>query len=160
MATKMGRLLRLLRGPNIDLSIAYSGDQRIKELPEIVEILKLWTYKARVLRILQIFLGVAAIFFSLLTAALIDNTGGTGDTATGFNAVAKWTAFVAALAVALMTGFDLGTKANNVMRAWRKLYVGIINFNKGLVDKEAVIKTYEEAESIIGDVTFQGSSSV
>jgi hypothetical protein len=157
MATKPNPFFRLFGVPHVDMSVAYTDNQPIKkELPEIVEILKLWTYKAKLLRFFQIFLGVIATFFSLLTATLI------GDTTTGYNDIAKGTAFIAAFAVALMTGFDLGTKANNVVRAWRKLHVAVINFNKEPADKadrSAVIKAYEEGESMIGDVSYQGGSS-
>ncbi len=75
----------------------------------------------KVFRFLQIFLGIAATFFSLLTATLvgIDNPDG----------IAKGTAFVAALAVALITAFDL-SKSNNIVCAWRKLYIAVIKFNK------------------------------
>jgi hypothetical protein len=154
MATRTNPFIRLLGMRNVDLSVAYSDDKPIKkDLPEIVEVLKLWTYKARLLRFFQISLGVIATFFSLLTATLI------GYNTTDFDGVAKTTAFIAALSVALMTGFDLGTKANNVVRAWRKLHVSVINFNNGILDKESVIRTYEEAENVIGDVSFQGGST-
>jgi hypothetical protein len=116
MAAKANPFFKLF-GPKVDLSVAYGDGQPIKDkLPEIVEILKLWTYKARLLRFFQIFLGVIATFFSLLTATLI-SIGDIGNNATDFNSIAKVTAFIAAFAVALMTGFDLGTKANNVVRA-------------------------------------------
>jgi hypothetical protein len=100
MSTKWTRFIGFLRVPNIDISFACDENQPIKqELPEIAEVLKQWTYKVKVFRFLQIFLGIAATFFSLLTATLvgIDNPDG----------IAKGTAFVAALAVALITAFDL-----------------------------------------------------
>ena len=101
MSTKWTRFIGFLRVPNIDISVAYEENQPIKqEFPEIVEVLKLWTYKVKVFRFLQIFLGIAT-FFSLLTATLvgIHNLDG----------IAKGTAFVAALAVALITAFDLSS---------------------------------------------------
>ena len=72
--------------------------------------------------------------------------------------IAKVTAFVAALAFALITAFDY-LKSNNIVRAWRKLYIAVIKFNKKISTKEEVIKAYEEAENIVGDVTYQGNST-
>lgn len=152
MSTKWTRFIGFLRVPNIDISVACEENQPIKqELPEIVEVLKLWTYKVKVFRFLQIFLGIVATFFSLLTATLVGIAN--------IDGIAKGTAFVAALAVALITAFDLSTKSNNIVRAWRKLYIAVIKFNKKISTKEDVIKAYEEAENIIGDVTYQGNST-
>ena len=54
-----------------------------------------------------------------------------------------------------MTAFDLGTKSNNMMNAWRKLVAAVIKFNRKVYDKKEVIDALIDAEKIIGNVTFQ-----
>lgn len=63
-------------------------------------------------------------------------------------------AFIAALSISMMTAFNLGAKSNNTRNAWRKLNAAIMKFNQNIVDKEAVIRAYEEGESLIGGVSF------
>ena len=55
------------------------------------------------------------------------------------NSYAKIFAFVAAVSIGLMTGFDLGTKSNNMTNAWRHLYAAVIKFNNGVFYREEVI---------------------
>ena len=54
-----------------------------------------------------------------------------------------------------MTAFDLGTKSNNMMNAWRHLNASVIKFNNGECDAKDVIAAYIEGEKLIGNVTFQ-----
>ena len=57
-----------------------------------------------------------------------------------------------------MTAFNLGTKSNDMTNAWWKLTAAVIRFNNGLITKKEVIDAYVEAESLIGDVTFDQSA--
>jgi hypothetical protein len=111
------------------------------------------------LRGIHIILGVSATLFSLLAATLIqiDNT----DNDKIYNISAKIFALVAAASIALMTSFDLGTKSNNIVRAWRLLNAAIIKFNnvKENGDVQKVIESYEKAEEIIGDVMYRDTGN-
>ena len=67
-------------------------------------------------------------------------------------------AFIAAVSIALMTGFNLGEKSNNVRNAWRELNTAIMKFNSDeKVPKDEVLKAYSEGEKRIGDVYFSRS---
>jgi hypothetical protein len=57
-----------------------------------------------------------------------------------------------------MTAFNLGVKSNNTRAAWRHLNAEVMKFNQGIIEKKDVIKAYEEAEKLIGDVSYQGMS--
>jgi hypothetical protein len=117
------------------------------DLPEIVAVLLLWRQKAIMLRILHVSLGVTATFFSLLTAILISSD----------DQNSKYFAFIAALSVSLLSAFDLGTKSNNITNAYRELNLAAIRYNRGLINDIEVIKSYEEGERLIGNVTFQST---
>jgi hypothetical protein len=105
--------------------------------------------KANFLRFLQILLGLFSVFFSLLTTTFL-------DVQKFDNSYAKIFAFIAAVSIGLLTAFDLGTKSNNMMNAWRQLNAAVIKFNSGEeYNKKEVIKAYEEGERLIGNVTFQ-----
>jgi hypothetical protein len=126
-------------------------DTRIEsKLPVILEYLTHWERMSRDLRFIHVSLGTLATFFSLLAAAQI-----------GFiqDEYAKLFAFIAAISIALMTGFNLGEKSNNVRNAWRELNAAVIEFNSNdKVSEEEVIKAYREGEKRIGDVTFKRGS--
>jgi hypothetical protein len=93
-----------------------------------------------------VLLGVSATFFSLLAASQIGSIQ---------DEYAKIFAFIAAISIALMAGFNLGEKSNNVRNAWRRLNAKVIEFNSNQkLSTEDVIKVYGEAEELIGDVTF------
>jgi len=67
-------------------------------------------------------------------------------------------AFIAAVSIALMTGFNLGEKSNNVRNAWRELNTAIMKFNSDeKVPKDEVLKAYSGGEKRIGDVSFSRS---
>jgi hypothetical protein len=122
-----------------------------QELPDVVPFFKIWRKKATGFRILHALLGVLSVFFSLLTTTVLQFEG------SNWNSYAKIFAFIAAVSIGLMTAFNLGTKSNDMTRAWRKLTAAVIRFNKGLITKEKVIDEYVEAERLIGDVTFDQS---
>lgn len=117
----------------------------MNEIPdEIKSILNRWYRQARVLRTVHACLGIAAIISSLLVAAKINSFETT---------YIEWLAFIAAVTVGLMSGFNLGDKANQMMRAWRLLNAAALKFkHEEKPDQMKLIKAYEDAESIIGDV--------
>jgi hypothetical protein len=143
----------------IEMNLLYKDKRIMKEIPEVLYFLNTWSFKGRLLRGTHIFLGVSATIFSFLAATLIqiDNT----TDADLNNYLAKIFALIAAASIALMTSFDLGTKSNNMVRAWRLLNSEVIKFNnvKEEGDVQKVIESYKKAEEIIGDVTYRDSST-
>jgi hypothetical protein len=131
-----------------DISDLYKDKRIEKELPEILAYLRLWDFKATLLRGLHILLGVSATFFSLLAASQIMH-------GTTYSTLAAIFAFIAAVSISLMTAFNLGEKSNNIRTAWRRLNVTVLKFNQNLCEKSDVIDSYEEGESLIGDVVFR-----
>jgi hypothetical protein len=105
-----------------EMSDVYKDKRIEKELPEILIFLRLWDFKANLLRGLHIFLGVMATFFSLLAASQI----------MGDSIYAAIAAFIAAVSISLMTAFNLGEKSNNFRAALRRLNVATIKFNQNL----------------------------
>ena len=63
-------------------------------------------------------------------------------------------AFIAALTIAFLTAFNLGTKSNNTRNAWRLLNTAILRFNQGILGKNEVINAYESGEALIGGISF------
>jgi hypothetical protein len=120
-----------------------------QKLPDILQYLRLWSAMARYLRIIHVSLGISATFFSALAATQIGSID---------NNIAKIFAFIATVSIALMTAFNLGVKSNNTRAAWRHLNAEVMKFNQGLCKEQDVIKAYEEAEGLIGDVSYQGMS--
>jgi hypothetical protein len=120
------------------------------ELQVILQYLIQWEHMAFYLRFTHIALGVFATFFSLLAAAQIGSIQ---------DELIKIFAFIAAVSIALMTGFNLGEKSNNMRSAWRGLNAAIMRYNNDTtkVPKKYVIDAYEKAERLIGDVSFSKS---
>lgn len=84
-------------------------------------------------------------FFSLLAAVQI-----------GFiqDVFAKIFAFLAAVTIAIMTGFNLTEKANNTRTAWRELNAGVLRYNNHNIDAPGLIEIYRKQEGTIGGVPF------
>ena len=143
----------------IEMHSLYKDKRIMKEIPEVLYFLNTWSFKGRLLRGTHIFLGVSATIFSLLAATFIqiETTGNENIN----NYLAKIFALIAAASIALMTSFDLGTKSNNMIRAWRLLNAAVIKFNnvKEEGDVKKVIESYEKAEEIIGDVTYRDTGN-
>jgi hypothetical protein len=112
--------------------------------PEIRKQLGRWNFHSRVLRTSHFVLVLTATVCSVLVAA-------------GWKpfpqARIDWLAALAAVSVSLISAYDLGSKANRMKRAWRKLNAAVILF---LADPELttkyIVKAYEKGEEIIGDV--------
>lgn len=103
-----------------------------------------WKLEGSLLRTVHALLGIAAIVSSLLVAAKINSFE---------SEQIEWLAFLAAVSVGVLNGFDIGSKANRMRRAWRKLNAAVLRY-EGIPGQgiENVIKAYEEGEIIIGDV--------
>jgi uncharacterized membrane protein len=97
------------------------------QLRVILQYLIQWEHMALYLRGIHIALGVFATFFSLLAAAQIGSMQ---------NDLVKIFAFIAAVSIALMTGFNLGEKSNNVRTARRGLNTAIMRYNNDPIPKK------------------------
>ena len=111
---------------------------------EIDRQLRRWSTQARLLRSIHATLGIASTLSSVLVAAKINS----------FTTVSlEWLAAIAAASTSLLSTFDLGSKSNRMRNAWRTLNAARIRFE---VDEamtiQGLVKVYEDAEFIIGDV--------
>jgi hypothetical protein len=134
---------------NTNIYDAYKDKPIGQKLPDILQYLRRWSAMAIYLRIFHVSLGISATFFSALAATQIGNID---------NNITKIFAFIATVSIALMTAFNLGGKSNNTRAAWRHLNAQVMRFNQGACDEKEVIKTYEEAEKLIGDVSYTGAA--
>lgn len=120
-------------------------EQPKRAIPDrITKIHRVWTRQARYFRAYHVSLVVLATASSILVSAgvLKDSLG-----------VANPLAIVAAIAIGLVSAFALGDKANSVRNAWRLLHAAIMRFEEEPeYTMEQLIKAYEEAEKLIGDV--------
>jgi hypothetical protein len=110
---------------------------------EISKQLNTWDEQARLLRVIHASLGILAMACSFLVASKINSL----DSGT-----IEWLAFFAALSTGLLSGFDLGSKANRMRRAWRLLNAAILMYEANEIEIKNVINAYKEAEKLIGDV--------
>jgi hypothetical protein len=127
----------------------YAGIKVDKELPFVLYYLDRWELVATILRLIYLTLGVVAIFFSLLAAVQIGSIQ---------DAYAKIFAFIAAVSIAFMSGFNLTDKSNNVRAAWRELNAGVMKYNTGDINDIDLIEIYREQKKKIGDVIFSKGS--
>jgi hypothetical protein len=74
------------------------------------------------------------------------------------NNIARIFAFIATVSIALLTAFNLGGKSNDTRNVCSLLSTQIMRFNKGFCSPEDLIRTYEQAERLIGDVLYRGMS--
>jgi hypothetical protein len=116
-----------------------------KKVPsEILKQLQRWNFHARVLRISHFILVMTATVCTVLVAAKL----------TVFQPeLVQWLAALAAVSVSLISAFDLGSKANRMKWAWRKLNAAVILFREDPnITIRHLLKAYEKGEEIIGDV--------
>jgi hypothetical protein len=112
-------------------------------LGSIEKSLKIWGRQAIYLRVIHALLTFSAVVCSLLVAAKIRSFGPD---------YVEWLSFGAAVSIGLISAFDLGSKANRIRRAWRKLRTAYLRYKAGKLAADDLIKIYEESEDIIGDV--------
>jgi hypothetical protein len=119
-----------------------------REIPlEVLQNLRRWSWLGNLLRIIHVILGVVATAAGLYVATFTERDP----------TYTKLGTFTAAFCLALLTAFNIGGKADSIRRAWRHvtaacmLYKGDPTFTL-----ERLVKAYSEAETMIGDVPFQG----
>jgi hypothetical protein len=115
----------------------------LRQVPkEIAKAKKNWERQTVILRSIHAILVITAIISSLIVASEWKT----------FDTEIKYFGFLAALTVGLSSALDIGSKANRMRRAWRRLNVAIIKFEEKLISMDELIKIYGESEEIIGDV--------
>ena len=69
--------------------------------------------------------------------------------------------FVAALSFGVMSGFDIGGKADATRSGWRHLTTAILKFkNDPCYTSDKLIDAYSEGEAMVGNVPFHPQGSV
>ena len=113
-----------------------------REAPkDIVNTIKNWRSQARWLRFCHVTLLVLSSVFSILTAAEISRDA------------RPWFAVGAAICVGILTALDLGIKANGFRNAWRHMTAAMARYHSiPEFTTEQLIRAYENAESLIGDL--------
>lgn len=110
----------------------------------IVQIHKTWSWQVRSLRTAHVALVIIATASSILVSAGIAND---------YLGVPNPLAIIAAIAIGLVSAFALGDKANDFRNAWRVLNAAIIRYEtEPEFTVEQLIKAYEDAEQLIGDI--------
>ena len=117
----------------------------VKEIPEeIIKQLKVWYSRARILRIIHVFVGLIAIIASVTVASRIL------DPDSDYMSYVAW---LAAISSSILTSLNLGAKSNNMRNAWRILNTAVLRYK---TEDDFNIKNlndaYEKGEKTIGDV--------
>lgn len=119
----------------------------VREPPkEITYLLKKWKKSSDRLRAVHVSLATIAVVASLTVAAKIHSFQ---------SDQIEWIALTAAVSTGLLGGLGLGTKSNNMRRAWRILNAAMMRYREEPEEQfsmEQLIKEYEKGEEIIGDV--------
>jgi hypothetical protein len=114
--------------------------------PEIADNLKRWVWIANSLRILQVVLGILGTASALLVTTFTEQLR------------VRWIkicSFTAALAIGILSAFDVGSKADSTRRAWRHLTTAILKYHSDTTFTiTQLIDAYTEAEAMVGDVPF------
>jgi hypothetical protein len=122
-----------------------NNDTQSRRVPErILKIHRRWTGQVKVLQTVHVLLVVTATTASILAAA------GLGK---GWSPVVENPlSIVAAVAIGLVSAFELGNKANSFRNAWRVLHAAIMRFEEDAAySVNQLIGEYEAAEKLIGD---------
>jgi hypothetical protein len=120
--------------------------------PEIEQHLQDWWRIANFDRIFQVLLGLSGMVSALIVSTFTDELG-TRKT--------KIFSFVAALSFGVMSGFDIGGKADATRSGWRHLTTAILKFkNNPCYTYDQLIEAYSEGEALVGNVPFHTQGSV
>jgi hypothetical protein len=120
--------------------------------PEIEQHLQDWWRIANFDRVFQVLLGLTGMV-SALVVSTFTNELGTRKT--------KIFSFIAALSFGVMSGFDIGGKADATRSGWRHLTTAILKFkNDPCYSYDQLIDAYSEGEALVGNVPFHTQGSV
>jgi len=123
------------------------SERPVRELPgETVLMLRVWSRQARIMRWVHVTLVVVAV-----TCSLLGTTEFHGSGWWAFDQ--KVVSFIAALAIALLSAFELGVKANGFRAAWRTLTAASWRYRYcPEFTIEQLTEAYEAGEREIGDL--------
>jgi hypothetical protein len=114
--------------------------------PEILKNLKIWSRMGNLLRFTHVVLVLAGTAAALLVATF------TGELAPIY---VKSLTYIATLSIGTLTAFNIAGKADSTRRAWRHVSAAILKFRTDpSFTIAALIRAYEDAEVMIGDVPF------
>jgi len=106
-----------------------------------------WSWLAKSLQKTYIGLGLTATVTSLVLATFTAELGPIG---------VKVASFLLALALGLITAFDLGAKASAARGAWRLLNAAILAYeNDESYTIQDLFKQYQAGEAMLGDVSYK-----
>jgi len=125
----------------------YDDTKVSNDVPEIIPFFRLWARNATILWIIHIAPGIIATILAILITAF--STSGSESPYQGFIPVLS---VIAAIAAALLTSLDIGTKSNNTRNAWRTLNFAMMKYNRGINSIRDVIDAYEQGENLISGV--------
>jgi hypothetical protein len=119
--------------------------------PELQENLRRWGWVGNSLRVTQILLALIGTAAALIVGTFTEEMG---------TFYTKVTSFIAAFSIAILSGFNIGGKADSMRKAWRHLTAASVSYQEdpdyAMAD---LVKAYDEAEAMIGDVPFHESFS-
>ena len=114
------------------------------------ELLPVWNRLAKKLQFTYVAMGVTATVCSLMVATFTTELTNIG---------VKCVSFVAALALGLMTSFDVGGKANAARNAWRVLNSATLAYaDDPSFTIQDLHKQYETGEKLLGDIRYSAPS--
>ena len=114
------------------------------------ELLKSWSWLANSLQKLYIALGATATISSLAIATFTAELTPIG---------VKIASFFLALALGLITSFEIGAKASAARNAWRLLQAAILAYeNDESYTIQDLFKQYQAGEVMLGDVKYNAPS--
>lgn len=124
---------------------------RRKVPKDIEDMLKGWSRRAQILRIIHVSVGLAAIILTITVASRIIDPN-TTETIHGVS-IYSIVAWLAAVSTGVLTSLNIGTKSNGMRNAWRKLNEAKMRYQyeSGFEEKD-LIDAYKEGEKYIGDV--------
>ena len=120
-------------------------DSQRRDVPQrLLDTHRTWTRQVKILQTVHVILVVTATSASILAASGVGKEWS--------ETVENPLSVVAAIAIGLVSSFELGDKANGFRRGWRTLNAAIMRFeDEPSYSMNELMDKYEEAETLIGD---------
>jgi hypothetical protein len=134
-------------------SACFAASAAIRKIPpEIERHLQDWMTIANFDRVLQVGLALSGMVSALVVSTFTDEMGPRKT---------KIFSFIAALSFGVLSGFDIGGKADRTRDAWRHLTTAVLKFkNDPYYTYDKLIEAYSEGEALVGNVPFNRQSPV
>jgi hypothetical protein len=123
----------------------YDDTKVSNDVPEIIPFFRLWVRNATILWIIHISLGIIVTILAILITAF-------SASGSSYQSFIPALAVIAAIAAALLTSLDIGTRSNNTRNAWRTLNFAMMKYNRGIIPIPDVLDAYEQGENLISGV--------